>query len=521
MAGPSELAPLPGDPTALKSKADGLSAAAEQIQLAINHLRKLADRDETVSLAIDSVRGNAGDVADNITKAQVRYAGTAQALQDYAPKLESAQQRALRAISAYNGAQQQVSSAQSHLHQQQEQYAQDQANAPTPAPGAEPAKPFGQTADGSKANQAVNDANGAVSDALGEYHAAIAEIDDAAQIAISQIKKAISESGLNDGFWDKLGHALASAWNDAVAWAKKYLAPVLDVIQRVAAAIADIGGYISMVLNILAVFIPVLAPLAAAVDIIVLAAAAVSFLTTAALVGLGDRSLGDLLNTGITLVASALPIKGDAAALTKAGKLTGVAEKLSSGNLGKVIDVADKLNGPLDKFAKFAGKGGAALGEKAGSKYLGFLGSGRAADYAAAAFHGSLEHGTSLDRAGANAIAQYRHGMNEAITDVTGGVAEKGTSAVINTTITSATNNAGTALDNVWNGNNMPGHNYFQTHSALDIQPLIPNVQIVSGSAPSSLGGLNPVNIFEAGKGLTVGAPTALAHAVTGTATLK
>ena len=31
----SELAPLPGDPTALKSKADGLASAAEQIQQAI------------------------------------------------------------------------------------------------------------------------------------------------------------------------------------------------------------------------------------------------------------------------------------------------------------------------------------------------------------------------------------------------------------------------------------------------------------------------------------------------------
>ncbi|WP_243062365.1 putative T7SS-secreted protein [Humibacter sp. RRB41] len=521
MSGQSELAPLPGDPAALKTKADGLSSAAEQIQQAINHLRKLSDHDETVSLAIDSVRGNASDVADNITKAQVRYAGTAKALQDYAPKLESAQQRALRAITAYNGAQQQVDSAHSSQQHQQEQYQHDQATAPAPAPGADAPKSFADTPAGTRANQAVSDANDAVSAALKEYHEAIAEVDSAAQTAISQIKKAIHDSGLNDGFWDKLGHALSSAWNDAVAWAKKYLAPVLDVIQRVAAAIADIGGYLAMVLNILAVFIPVLAPIAAAVDIIVLAAAAVSFLTTAALVGLGDRSLGDLLNTGITLVASALPIKGDAAALTKAGKLTGVAEKLTTGKLGEVINVADKLNGPLDKFAKFVGKGGAALGEKAGSKYLGALGSSKAADYAAAAFHGSLEHGTSLDRAGENAIAQYRHGMTEGIREATGGAAEKATTAVVNTTITTSTVNAGAAVDNFWDGHDMPGHDYFQTHSALEIQPLIPNVHIVPNSDPSTLGGLNPLNILDAGRGVTVDASHAMAHAVTGTATLE
>ena len=59
----SELAPLPGDPVALKSKADALSTAAQQIQQAIDHLRKLADRGDTVSDAVDKVRSKASPVA--------------------------------------------------------------------------------------------------------------------------------------------------------------------------------------------------------------------------------------------------------------------------------------------------------------------------------------------------------------------------------------------------------------------------------------------------------------------------
>lgn len=520
MAGPSELAPLPGDPGALKTKADGLSTAAEQIQQAINQLRKLADRDDTVSLAIDSVRGNASEVADNITKAQVRYAGTAKALQEYAPKLESAQQRALRAISAYNTAQQQVSSAQSHLHEQQEQYKQDQASAPTPPPGAEPAKPFAQTPEGSRANQALGDANGAVSDALSEYNAAIAEIDEAAKTAISQIKKAISESGLNDGFWDKLGHALESAWNDAVAWAKKYLAPVLDVIQKIAAAIVDIGGYISMVLNILAVFIPVLAPIAAAVDIIVLAAAAVSFLTTLALVGLGDRTLGDLLNTGITLVLSALPIKGDAAALKGVKGLGGfskVADKLVAheGALGKTFAVVEKAGNGLNKYSglekltDYVGTKGKALGEAYGKGFGGVAGDVKGTVAGVHEYVSSRAAGDGVFKSIGNAHSEFKSTAAETLAHWTEHGAEQGEAAAVGAVrgvvSVSAANNLGGGVDYAtdnWLAPHASFFEHFQEHSALSITPVTPNLTLVGSHG------------FDTSLSST-GSPATLAHGVT------
>ncbi|QDZ15023.1 hypothetical protein [Humibacter ginsenosidimutans] len=403
----TELTPLPGDPSALKAKADGLASAAEQIQAAINHLRKLSDHDATVSLAIDKVRGDARDVADNITKAQVRYAGTARALQDYAPKLESAQQRALRAISAHNSAVQQASTAQSHLQNQSDQYRHDQATAAAqhPSDTNEPPEKFGNTPAGRLANQAVDDANQAVTDAIKEYNEAKAEVDAAANTAISQIKKAIHDSGLNDGFWDKLGHAISSAWHDAVAWAKKYLAPVLDVIQKIAEQLTNVLGWISLALNIAAVFLPFLAPIAAAVDLITLGLAALSFLTTLALVGLGDRTWGDVLSTGITLVLSAAGVKGAGKALTKtADDITNQGMKHFAQSLGGKMEafgshagmktlskVDEKIADKLDKIGDFVGDKAGALGKYLNKSKI----EGQAMDAGADAYSESIQQGAS------------------------------------------------------------------------------------------------------------------------------
>lgn len=532
----TELVELPGDPVALKAKADALATAAEQIQKAINQLRTLADRDETVSLAVDKVRGKASDVADNITKAHVRYAGTAKALQEYAPKLESAQGRAKRAIAAHNSAVQTAGTAQTHLQNQTNQYKQDQANAPKNPSGDDAPTSFAETPAGRRASQAVDDANQAVTDAIKEYNEAKAEVDAAAQTAISAIKTAIDDSGLNDGFWDKLGHWASDALHTVADVLQKYVAPILDVIQRVAAAIVDIGTWVSMVLNVLAVFIPVLAPLAAAVDIIVLAAAAISFLTTAALVVLGDRSLGDLLNTGITLVVSALPFKAGAGSLGKglskaseeigsrgASKLTAKfgagLERATSNKLGGALETLSK---PLDALASKVGERGAALAEKSGVHVLDHFGEKTGMDFARRALDGSLEHGATMDQALANAAKQYEHGVATGVADTVNQFGQQATNALSGTVVTSVTNNVTALADNLYQGSSLPGSDYFVTHSNVDIPTLVPNVQVIhSDSSPrSSWGAFDVHNDVGAYKAMFHDVPEAWHNAKSGTAVL-
>lgn len=386
----SELAPLPGDPTALKSKADELASSATQIQQAITQLRRLADNNDTVSEAVDKVRSKASDLANNITQAHIRYSGTAQALQEYAPKLEAAQQRAQRAITAHDAAQQQVANAQASQQQQAAQYKQDQATKAAQASSssssstAEPPQAFNDTPAGVKAAQGLSDANDSVANALSEYQAATAELDTAAQQAISKINSAMDDSHLNDSGWDKLKHLASEVVHEMGSLAKKYLAPILDVVQQIAAKLSDVLGWISLVVSIVAVFCPILAPLAAALDVATLALAALSFLTTLALVGFGDRTWGDVISTGITVVLSALPY---AKVVGKAGsKLTEVADDVAQPAIKRLgaklagkglkglstsMDKADKfVSAPVEKLSKMVGEHGAALGKVVSNKKI-------------------------------------------------------------------------------------------------------------------------------------------------------
>lgn len=295
-----EMTPLPGDPSALLTRANELSRSAEQIQHAIDNLKRLADTDETVSEAVDALRGKAKDVASNITKAHARYRDTAAALQEYAPKLDAAQQRAKRAIAAYGAADSDAQHAQHHLSSAQQNYRGDD---PTVQMSEyERQAQFAHSPEGVRAQQAVHDAQAAVSSAQKEWWAAFHEMTDAAAHAASLINTAMSDSHLNDGFWDKVG----SAWDDFAAWAKKNLGPVLDILQKIAAEVGNIAGILAMVFGVLSVFFPALAGIAAVFTMIAVVASVISFALTAVLALMGDRTWGDVLATGVVAVLSVL-----------------------------------------------------------------------------------------------------------------------------------------------------------------------------------------------------------------------
>jgi len=298
------MTPIGGNATELASKARGLANTAALIQQAIDDLNKLSNKDDTISEAVDKVRGKAKDLAGSVTKAHVRFKGTADALLDYSGHLETAQSDANSAIAAYQQAIHSTSGAQSTFNTQSAQWAHD--NNQTYYDGMpDVLNGYLQTPAGVQAKHHLDTANAAVTAAETRWNNAINYLDAAAKSAISKINDAISDSGLNDSFWDGLG----AMWDGFVSWAKKYLAPVLDIIQKIAEQIGNIAGFLAMIVGILGVFFPALEALAGALELISLAAAAISFLATLALVGLGDRTWGDLIVTGITLVTSALGVK--------------------------------------------------------------------------------------------------------------------------------------------------------------------------------------------------------------------
>ncbi|MHA7985459.1 hypothetical protein ACX9R5_06590 [Rathayibacter sp. CAU 1779] len=316
-----EMTPLPGDPSALLSRANDLASSAEQIQHAINNLKRLADTDETISQAVDAVRGKAKDVADNITKAHTRYSGTAAALQDYAPKLDAAQQRANKAITAYESAGNEVQHAQHGLNTAQQNFQPSDPTAPTNEWALQ--QQFAQSPEGVRAQQAVHDAQAAVSAAQKEWWAAFHEMTDAAKHAASLINEAMDDSHLNDGFWDKVG----AAWSSFADWAKKHLGPVLDILQKIAAEVGNIAGVLAMVFGVLGVFFPAFEVVAAFFETVALVASIVSFALTAVLALMGDRTWGDVLATG---VVAALSVLG-------ASKLGGKLGDLVGSKVGRVL----------------------------------------------------------------------------------------------------------------------------------------------------------------------------------------
>lgn len=327
------LTTIGGDPIQLAERARSLRASAELIQKAIDDLKRLADKDETISEAVDKVRSKSKDLAGNITKAQIRFKGTADALLEYSSHLETSQNNAVAAISEYNAASHSTSSVQASFEAQSAQYAQENGGAYHPGmPDALNA--FAQTPQGAQASQHLEEVGSAIRAAEQKWQTAINDLDSAAQKAIGLINDAMDASGLDDGFWDKVG----AAWDGFVAWSKKYLAPILDVLQKIAEQIGNIAGFLALVVGFLGIFFPALEVLAGALETIALVASLVSFALTAVLFLLGDRTLGDLVFTGIAAVTAVIGVKIKA-------PVDEIAEKAGTAAAGKSAVIAQNVLG--------------------------------------------------------------------------------------------------------------------------------------------------------------------------------
>lgn len=87
----AERDPVPGDPDRLETAARHYKRVAEAIDLAATKLRRLAEHADMQSEAVDTFRGNALKVAENIGRAHERYAAVTTALTTSASDLRDAQ----------------------------------------------------------------------------------------------------------------------------------------------------------------------------------------------------------------------------------------------------------------------------------------------------------------------------------------------------------------------------------------------------------------------------------------------
>ena len=266
------MSTLPGNPTALKTKVEGLITSANSIQSAIDGLSKFVTTSN--SLAVAATYGQVKNAKKNLEAAHGRYLNTGLALREYQTVLADCHKRADAAAAREKSANRQRNDAQRTVSATKKRLQQLQSS-------------HAPTVNVTNAQNAYNQARAserratqAATDAATEIAQIAQEVDEAASRAISKIDTAISST--NDNLIDKIsqfiknvGKALAdiSDWvNNAL---KKLIDTLKDIIcktvilifQCLVNALIVVGIlFIGLVLSILA---PPLAPLIGLVSLVI------------------------------------------------------------------------------------------------------------------------------------------------------------------------------------------------------------------------------------------------------------
>jgi hypothetical protein len=233
--------PVPGDWELVKEASERYRQTADAIERARTLLQEVTDsRDGWQSEAGEAFREKATELSDDVFQAYGRYDATAEALADYWPELEYAQEESLSLRRQAINAQDAIDAATTQV-----EAAEDED---------------------SDTHDDLSRHEGDLELAQGELQALrdrLAEIvddkDTAAQRAADAIGEFIGNDGLEDGFWDRMGEAF-EAFQDVMAF-----------VGEIAGQIAMIAGVASLLLC----WVPVLGQALAAIATI---ATAVSLL---------------------------------------------------------------------------------------------------------------------------------------------------------------------------------------------------------------------------------------------------
>lgn len=274
------MSTLPGNPTALKTKVEGLITSANSIQSAIDDLNKFVTTSK--SKAVAATQKEVQNAEKSLEAAHGRYKNTGLALREYQAVLADCHKRADAASAREESANRQRNDAQRTVTATKKRLQQLQSSH-APSVNVQNAQNAVQQAMSNERRAAK-----AATDASTEIAQIAQEVDEAAGRAISKIDTAMAATKDNwldkiSQFINKVGQVLA----DITKWVTKVLKKVIAEIVKV---IAEVVKALAIVLCIVAVLsVAVLLGIALAALITAMLPALLTILAVAAILWVATK----------------------------------------------------------------------------------------------------------------------------------------------------------------------------------------------------------------------------------------
>ena len=235
--------PIPGDPQQAASLSRTLRDTAEAIRNQVASIRGFATDDFWDSDAGNAFRGHASETVDRLGKAFDRYDAAAEALDNFIPELDAAQQQSVQALTIAQQAQSDLSRANNTLSWAPKKL-------PTHAPAGRPAtKPnpayYAALTQRANANAALKTAEQMLQNAINAVH-------DAARSAAAIVQTAMDSDGLTDGWSEKAWHGIKTIadWASNISTVLGAVALVLAFIPGIGDALAAVVGSLALIAGV-------------------------------------------------------------------------------------------------------------------------------------------------------------------------------------------------------------------------------------------------------------------------------
>lgn len=240
------MSTLPGEPTALKTKVEGLITSANSIQSAIDDLNKFVTTSK--SQAVAATHKEVQNAKKSLEAAHGRYKNTGLALREYQVVLADCHKRAEAAAAREESANRQRNDAQRTVTATKKRLQQLQSSH-VPSVNVQNAQNAVQQAMSNERRAAK-----AATDASTEIAQIAQELDEAAGRTISKIDTAMS--GTKDNWLDKISqfiNKVGQVLADITQWVTKVLKEAIEGIAKVLAKVIEVLLTIAFTILLIAV----------------------------------------------------------------------------------------------------------------------------------------------------------------------------------------------------------------------------------------------------------------------------